>query len=110
MATMTEKRAMAKKRKANKAKRAASFAGGVYVAASFERKGAVYDRHGGGLRGFDFPGKEELSRDYSYVKRLYPDRFGNLVAEAFCGDIAFVCTKEELPEIVAFLQKLVEAK
>lgn len=75
----------------------ASFKGGVYVSASFERT------------------KDPVPNNaYSHVEKLYAiaagddDKEQGIWADANCGDHAFVCRIDEIPAIIEFLQKIAD--
>ena len=102
--TMAQKRALVTNRKKATDQ---SFHEKVHVTASFKRSDdfnfVVYGSEGS----FPFPGQNTSEvENYKAVNCIRPDSFGNLIAEAYCGDTAFVCTKDELPQLISFLQKL----
>lgn len=102
--TMAEKRKLAAKRKAAKAK--SGFAESVFVSAMFKRA-TTKDAYGDVVVDVAYPGKDDVEYNYT-VRELHPDKHGNLIANAGCDD-TLVCTREELPGLIAFLQKLVPA-
>lgn len=84
MSKKTNKKAKAKPKSQAPAN---AFVGGVHVSASFERS----------------------SRDgipYNSLKSLYLDKENHLTGQAFCGETAFVCRKDEIPALVEFLTKI----
>lgn len=55
------------------------------------------------------PDEGDSEEDYTYgVTKLWFDK-GDLVASAGCDDV-FVCYKRHIPNLIAFLQKIVDAK
>jgi hypothetical protein len=108
MATASERR------RARSAKRAATplatkgIGGGlkaaVHVAASLERETKT-DRHGDDVMVHKYPGQDSVGYSY-FVKKVYVDQFGNLVANAGCQSGVFVCSAQELPAFAAFLNSL----
>jgi hypothetical protein len=106
MATMTEKRKLAAKRK--KARElAGQFKEAVFTSASLNRAIPV-DQYGNKDTGkIVYPGKSDKSYGY-VVQNLRLDEYGNLIADAGCDD-TLVCTAKELPSLVAFLTKLLPA-
>jgi hypothetical protein len=72
---------------------------------SFKCERAVVARLDCKRETMQYPGRDEV--DYNgTLESIRSDHFGNIVANAGCDD-CFVCTREELPEIIAFLQSIV---
>jgi hypothetical protein len=68
-----------------------TFKSAVVVNAAFERTG------------------ESPSNDFSYELQKVSLKGKNVVGEGACGDEMFVCTVDELPELVKFLSDLAKA-
>lgn len=71
---------------------------GVHVSASLERKIGRHDT-------FKYPGWEDSSYEYQ-LKKLYIDKFGNLIGVGRCGDELYVCSQDEIPVLAEFLKKV----
>lgn len=92
-----------------KSKKEGGFEAAVHVAACLQRpvkeKKDRYDDVVSSTPVLEYPGKATL--EYSeYVAKLFPDQYGNLVANGSCNSGVFVCSKEELPLLIDFLQKI----
>jgi hypothetical protein len=86
----------------NAKKAASAFSEKVFRTATFERP---KDEESGEYKPVDYPGQNEACYSYQLgILRL--DEHGNLIGNAGCDD-ALVCTQEEIPHLIAFLQKLV---
>lgn len=81
---------------------------GVHITACLERPRTKENRYGESATILpDYPGKDVLEYE-QHVRKLFLDQYGNLVAHGNCESNVFVCSREELPEFVSFLQKLQE--
>ncbi len=63
------------------------------------------------LRGARDMNEDEKNEEYfRRVTSISTNRFGSIIATAKCGDMAFVCAKEDIPKLAEFFNKLVAAQ
>lgn len=82
----------------------------VHVSACFERiPKKEQDDDGDDIYTVSYPGKAELCYG-QFLRKLFIDQFGNLVANGSCDNGVFICTREELPALAAFINQLYSSK